>query len=777
MSDSYSPITIEKSWQARWRESGVFATRQTPGKPRFFAYEYPPFPSGELHMGHVRNYTIGDTVTRYKRLQGYNVLYTQGFDSLGLPVEDAAIKVGKTPAQWLDECIEKMTDELFGLGLSYDAEKIFSYHDPEYYKWTQWIFLKLFEAGAIYRSKQWSDWCETCITALAFEQVEDGRCWRCKEQTTKTQQEQWYIDVHSVAPELLDGLETFDFPPSAKVLQRNWIGCLPGLFVEFPIEGSDTTIEVFTTKVSAIYGTTFIGLAPEHPDLPDLVTGTPDADKVLAALRDWCTTPLVERMKDPGAEGIFLDRYCTHPLTGERIPLCVAPYVQADLGTGAILGCPAHDTNAHRFAVTMGLPIKTVISPGVPETAGSDAVYLGEGHLVDSGCHSGLASSEAETAIAQDLIDREAARKGETYRVRDWCISRQRYWSAPIPIIHCDHCGPVAVPEADLPVLLPTEGVDMTRPGNPLEHHERFMATQCPACGRPARREASTLDTFVNSSWSYMRNCNPHYHDGMYDPDAVTYWVPCDFDIGGTENITVANFYFRVVLKWLDRLGLTPMSEPFKSSIFHGMVLKDGRKMSKSLGNVVRPTDLIAEYGVDSVRFQSMWAARPDSDYNWSDEKAAAARRFLTGVWYGVLDLVPVLGQTLPNMDGDPVMTNADKKFANALHVGSGKIQAGYERIEFQAVCNDLMLLWDKLKKYSDRVRAHATRRNIELLRRAVEQFLIMLNPIAPHLTEELWGRLGNPVMLAQSDHWRDRIGQDRTGQETVGQERVAHEH
>ncbi|HEX3683078.1 MAG TPA: leucine--tRNA ligase [Bryobacteraceae bacterium] len=754
MTEAYSPFEMTSRWQERWRDEDVFAAKILRDKPRFYCYEYPPFPSGSLHMGHVRNYTIGDSIARYKRLRGYNVLYAQAFDSLGLPVEDAAVDSGKTPAEWLDECIANMTRELLRLGLSYDRARFFSYHEPEYYKWTQWIFLKLYEGGAIYRSENWVDWCEVCQTALAFEQVSGGCCWRCGTQTSKKKQTQWYIDVHSIAQDLLKGLEKFDFPEKAKIQQRNWIGCSEGLYISFGIEGFEQALEVFTTRVSVIYGTTFLGLAPEHPLLNGLLRGMPDEEQLLEAVRNMCTIPRVERMKTPGREGLFLNRYAIHPLTGERIPLYVAPFVQEGLGSGAVLGCPAHDRNGFEFARTMGIPMVSVIEPEGGGPASSNEANLAEGRLVGSGPYNGMDSAAAEDEIAAELIRRSAARKGETFRVRDWCISRQRYWSAPIPIVHCAGCGPVPVAEAELPVVLPTAGVDMNSPGNPLEFHEAFVSTSCPRCGAAARRETSTLDTFVNSSWSYMRYCNPRYAEAMCDPEAVDYWIPCDFDIGGTENVTVANFYFRVVLTWLHRLGLSKESEPFKSSVFHGMVLKDGRKMSKSLGNVVQPADLIEQYGVDAVRFQSMWAARPDNDYNWSDEKVASSRRFLSGVWCTSLEIIAAVGKDERPEFGLDITTNAGKQFARSLGIAVGKIEEAYDAFEFQAVCNDLILLLEKTKKFWNRAQRNLTPENRELLRRGVHDLLIMLNPIAPHITEELWSRFGNQEMLAQKAHW-----------------------
>ncbi len=734
----------------------MFATKIVPGRPRFYGYEYPPFPSGSLHMGHVRNYTIGDTLARYKRLRGFNVLYVQAFDSLGLPVEDAAAKTGKSPAEWLDECIARMTGELLRLGLSYDRAKFFSYHDPDYYKWTQWLFLKLYEAGAIYRSENWTDWCEDCQTAVAFEQIVDGCCWRCGTETVQKQMPQWYIDIKGIAQELLDGLEGLDFPADAEQRQRSWIGKTPGLYVTFDVDGLDLKLDVFATQVATIYGTTFLAVAPEHPRLADLVHGTVGESHVLEAAQEMCTIPRVERMKAPGEPGARLERKAVHPLTGETIPIYLAPYVPGDVDTGVALGCPAHDMSSFRFARTMEIPSVQVIAPPGGASEDRDEVYTGDGRLLNSGPHTGLDRAAAEQAIADDLIARGAARRDASLRVRDWCISRQRYWSAPIPIVYCDACGTVPVPEDDLPVILPTEGVALDVAGNPLEHHEPFMAVACPNCGAAARREASTLDTFVNSSFSYMRNCNPDYSEGMFDPEAVDYWIPCDLDIGGKENITVANFPFRAILNWLHRLGLSRKPEPYKGSLFHGLVLKDGHKMSKSLGNIIQPGDLIDDYGADAVRFQSMWAARPDNDYNWSDEKAAAARRFLNGVWNTGIEIVEMVGPAAaagPDLDR---LTKAEQKFARSVEIGSSKIESSYDRIELQAVCNDLIMLWDKIRRFWSRAQAHPTPSNQRLLRRALSNFLIMLNPISPHITEELWHRLGNQQMLAEQTDWID---------------------
>ena len=761
--DSYSPLETALKWQERWKENDVFKTEFSPERPSFYGYEYPPFPSGSLHMGHVRNYIIGDTLARYKRLCGYNVLYCQAYDSLGLPVEDAAVASGKSPAEWLDECISIMTEELLKLGLSYDRSRFFSYHEPDYYKWTQWIFLKLYEAGAVYQAENWSDWCGHCQTALAYEQVNAGKCWRCGGTVSKKLLKEWYIDVQSIAADLVAGLDKHDFPEKAKALQKSWIGPSNGLFVSFALEQQDgeaetslSAIEIFTNRAAVIYGTTYIGLAPEHPLIATLLEGHSDKDAILSEVRQMCTVPRVERMKTPEARGIFLNHHCLHPLSGDRLPVYVVPYIQGDIGTGAAIGCPAHDKNAFRFADTMGLEVKPVILPegGLPLAPGQ--CYTGKGILQDSGPFDGQDTVSAEKTVTDHLIASGAARQGETYRVRDWCISRQRYWSAPIPIVYCDTCGTVPVPEDQLPVLLPTEGVNMDTTGNPLTMHEPFVKTHCPSCGAEARRETSTLDTFVNSSWSYLRYCNPDYKDGMYDPEAVDRWVPCDLDIGGTENITVANFYFRVILTWLNRLGFVSKTEPFKSSIFHGMVLKDGLKMSKSLGNIVRPSELIGRHGVDAVRFQSMWAARPSSDYNWSDEKASMSQRFLANVWSTGSDIIALIQTDNPVELDRGSLTKAEKKFEQNFLFGARKIKRAYDTYELQAVCNNLQLIWEKTQKFIGQGERQLSTNGRELARRALHDFLIMLNPIAPHLTEELWRRFGHREMLAERPHWQE---------------------
>ncbi|UCG12276.1 MAG: leucine--tRNA ligase, partial [Deltaproteobacteria bacterium] len=504
----YSPWKMTEKWQERWEQEKVFVACPDPSKPKFYCYEFPPFPSGSLHMGHVRNYVIGDATARFKRLMGWNVLYAQGFDSLGLPVEEAALKAGETPKRWVEHCISKMAKELVRLGLSYDHTRFISYHDPEYYRWTQWIFLKLYEAGMVYRSEMWVGWCEKCRTAVAAELIEDGLCWRCGSAACGKKLFQWFIDVKQIAPELLDGLNKVVFQKSANAIQRNWIGRKEGYYVTIPVEESSVELEAFTTTIELLYGVTFLAVAPENPCLLDIVKAAPNESNLLRSVRRMCATPRIERLKASQQKGIFTGRFGINPLNGNRIPIFVASFVVGEFGAGVVLGCPAHDKKDFNFAKAMNLPIIRVVDSHDSGFESTDEPYVGEGVMINSACYDGKETAEAAKAIASDLIKKGCARKGVSFSVKNWCISRQRYWSVPIPIIFCQRCGMVPVRESDLPVELPTEGVDLKSLGNPLEHHAGFVNCDCPNCGRKARRETSTLDTFVNSSWAYLRYCN-----------------------------------------------------------------------------------------------------------------------------------------------------------------------------------------------------------------------------------------------------------------------------
>lgn len=767
----YDPRVLEPKWQERWHDEKVFTAKRDNAKPKFFCYEFPPFPTGSLHMGHVRNYVIGDTIARFKRLMGYNVLYVQGFDSLGLPVEEAALKAGQRPKQWIELCIAKMKKAMLQLGLSYDQTRFTSYHDPQYYRWTQWLFLKLYKAGMIYRAETWVGWCDKCQTAVAAELIEDGRCWRCGSKNERRMLCQWFINVQKIAPALLEGLEGISMSRSAKATQRNWIGRKEGIFLNIEIQNFSKKLEVFTTRSELIYGVTFFALAPEHPLLPDLLKGTTNEKKVLEGVRNQCALPRIERLKAYRGKGIFTHRFGNHPLTGRRIPIYVAPFVLAEFGTGAVLGCPAHGKSDFDFAKAMDLPAIQVVAPepgGLPPTelaskphdhVSQSEPYLGAGILMNSGRYDGLSTKDAAESIAAELIRNGCARKGISFSVKNWCISRQRYWSAPIPIVYCGKCGVVPVPEEDLPVQLPTEGVCLEAPSNPLESHTEFVDCRCPDCGIAASRETSTLDTFVNSSWAYLKYCNTRYEQGIFDPKAVEYWMPCDIGIGGSEQITVGNFYFRVILNILGKIGVTRESEPWKKFLFHGLVMKDGQKMSKSLGNIVEPEYVIEKFGADAVRFHTLFMARPVSDVNWDEEKVRNSHRFLMRIW-NIANEILYATETFDmtdRIDGNAIVpsSQAHRKFLHYIEVATERIQKNYERLEFQRSCQNLIIFVEKLEWFWQRTQANMNSLNRALLHKGIEKLLVLMNPIAPHMSEELWERFGNTRMICSGEHLR----------------------
>lgn len=749
-SEKYSPRDMTIKWQARWRNANVFVANEDSDKPKYYCYEFPPFPSGSLHLGHVRNYVIGDTLARFKRLTGHNVLYAQGFDSLGLPVEEAARKAGQKPEQWLEECISRMTDELLQLGLSYDHTRFISYHDPEYYKWTQWIFLKLLEANIIYRAETWVGWCSGCKTAVAVELSEDGRCWRCMGQIKSKRLHQWFINVNEAAQELWNGLDEIVISASARAIQQNWIGYKEGVFLTVEVDGISRELEIFTTKIELLTGMTFIAMAPEHTALGELVKGTPNERMVLEDAKRMCIIPRRYRMKASGAKGIFIDRFGIHPLTKKRIPIFIAPFVVNDFGTGCIFGCPAHNKQDSQFAEAMDLPIKKVVMSHDSDVIGTHGVFIEKGIMVNSGAYDGLDTDEAADAIASDLERKGCARHGISFSAKNWCISRQKYWSVPIPIIYCDVCNIVPVEISELPVELPLKNIKLNVSGNPLDEHAEFVNCICPRCGRKARRETSTLDTFFNSSWAYLRYCSVEHKEAIFDPGLTNYWMSCDIGIGGTEQITVGNYYFRVMLNILKKIGVTGFGEPWKKFLFHGLVMKDGRKMSKSLGNTVKPIEIINKFGVDALRFNILSIAKPENDVNWSEGTLKESYRLLSKIWNLSNEIMnnikPVRNSEIESTD----LTNKQHVFDRYTVIAATKIAKSYESLQFQRACQNIFKFTDRIENFWLHSRDHLTPTNKTLLRKSITTLLIVINPIVPHLAEELWERFGNTTMICE---------------------------
>ncbi len=584
MTKDFNPKKIEEKLLKEWEEINIFKSSEDTGKDKFYVLEMFPYPSGRIHMGHVRNYAIGDVVNRYLRMKGKNTLHPMGWDAFGMPAENAAIKSGVHPAKWTYENIDYMKKELKRLGFSYDWNREVTTCSPEYYRWNQWIFLKMYEKGIAYRKSAVVNWCPHDMTVLANEQVIEGRCWRCDTPVVQKEIPSWFLRITDYAEVLLDDLEMLKgkWPEAVLTMQKNWIGKSVGATIRFPIEDSTQVIEVFTTRPDTVFGVTFMALAPEHPLSIELSKGTDQEEDVKAFVQKYLTMSTKERGIVEEKEGIFTGRYAINPLTGEKIPIWVANYILWGYGTGAIMAVPAHDERDHEFAKKYGIPIKPVIKPLEGEWDYREKAFEEEGILINSDGFDGLKSSEAKEKITEEIEKRGIGEKTINFRLRDWNISRQRYWGTPIPIIYCNDCGTVPVPEEDLPVLLP-ENVEFTGMGNPLEKVEEFVKTTCPKCGKPARRETDTMDTFIDSSWYFLRYCDPHNEELPFDKEKAYYWMPVDLYIGGIEHAVLHLLYSRFFTKFLREIGLVDVEEPFTRLLTQGMVLKKWIKIEKLL--------------------------------------------------------------------------------------------------------------------------------------------------------------------------------------------------
>jgi len=743
MEDRYDFRRLENKWQKAWEEQDLYRVEEGGERPKYYLLEMFPYPSGNLHMGHVRNYSIGDVVARYKVMRGYNVLHPMGWDAFGLPAENAAIQHGIHPAVWTQNNIENMRRQLKALGFSYDWEREITTCLPEYYRWTQWLFLQLYKHGLAYRRKAAVNWCPSCQTVLANEQVVGGRCERCETPVEKRDLEQWFFRITAYAERLLEGLGRLPgWPEKVKVMQENWIGKSYGVEVKFTgPEGEDLT--VFTTRPDTLYGVTYLVLAPEHPLVEKLVAGRPEEQ----AVRDfaWRVRQMstVDRTAaDLVKEGLFTGACARHPLTGEAVPIWVANYVLPEYGTGAVMGVPAHDQRDFEFARAYGLPVKPVIRPaeGGLEEGELTQAYEGDGVMVNSGPFSGLPNREGIERLADYLEQSGLGCRTVNYRLRDWLISRQRYWGAPIPIIYCDRCGIVPVPEEDLPVLLPHEVQFKPTGESPLTTCREFLDTTCPQCGGRARRESDTMDTFVCSSWYFLRYASPNSRTRAFLPDKVNYWMPVDQYIGGVEHAILHLMYARFFTKVLYDLGLVGVDEPFTNLLTQGMVLKDGSKMSKSKGNVVSPEDIIARYGADTARLFILFAAPPERDLEWSDAGVEGCHRFLNRVWRLVNSLLPALG---PAGRAAAPENPADRELWRLVHGTVKRVTEDIEeRFNFNTAISAVMELVNGLYRYRDDVAP--AEQDPALLRVAAETLVLLLAPFAPHLAEELWHRLGH---------------------------------
>jgi len=755
METRYNPAAIEDKWQQMWEEQNIFRVSEDPERPKYYVLEMFPYPSGRIHMGHVRNYTIGDVVARYKRLQGFNVLHPMGWDAFGMPAENAALAHGSHPATWTYDNIDYMRRQLKSLGYSYDWQRELATCDPQYYRWEQLVFIEMYKRGLAYKKKSPVNWCERCQTVLANEQVEDGGCWRCKQPVVLRELEQWFLKITDYVEELLDYCDQLPgWPERVLTMQRNWIGRSEGAQILFPVEGSDDKITVFTTRPDTLFGATFMSLAPEHPLAWQLAQGTPQA----AAVQEFITT-WKQRDRSKGVveelakEGVFTGRYCLNPVTGWRMPIYVANFVLMEYGTGAVMAVPAHDQRDFEFAQKYGLPIVVVIQPPdrilTPETM--TAAYEEPGVLVNSKKFDGMASEAAKEAITAALESQGLGSRTVHYRLKDWGISRQRYWGAPIPIVYCDTCGIQTVPEADLPVVLPLDVAISGEGGSPLAKVEAFVHTTCPTCGGPARREVDTMDTFVESSWYFLRYACPDYQEGILDREKVDYWLPVDQYIGGIEHAVLHLLYARFFTKVLRDLGYIKLDEPFTRLLTQGMVLLDGAKMSKSKGNVVDPNEMIEKYGADTTRLFCLFAAPPEKDLEWSDQGVAGSFRFLNRVWSLVVELGAPLVQAQPYRGDGQDLTPALRRLRQALHQTIHRVTADIEgRFHFNTAIAALMELVNDLYKTREEQGDAALAEPVAaaVWREAVEGLTLLLSPMVPHLAEEVWHHLGHTTSI-----------------------------
>jgi leucyl-tRNA synthetase len=753
MSD-YDPQEVERRWQRRWDEEQA-SRAGTPGADEavYYCLEMLPYPSGKLHMGHVRNYSIGDAMARFHRMRGRHVMHVIGWDSFGMPAENAAIQRGEDPARWTRQNVAMMRGQLQRLGLSYDWSREISTCEPEFYRWNQWFFLKMLERGLAYRDRRALNWCPSCETVLANEQVVGGRCWRCDGPIQRREFEQWFLRVTDYAEELLREIEGLDaWPERVRTMQRNWIGRSEGASIRFAVKGAEAEIEVFTTRLDTIFGATYVALAAEHPLIGELMRGKEREAEVAAFVREQLAKSLEERFAEGARKsGVDTGLEVVHPYSGETLPLWVANFVLMDVGTGAIMSVPAHDQRDFDFAREFGLALRPVIRPEDGETPVEpleQAIPL-DGILFDSGKYDGLTSAEARRRMAADAGAAGFGDATVVYRLKDWGISRQRYWGTPIPVVHCGGCGAVGLSEDDLPVLLPL-GIELTgEGGSPLAAVESFVNVSCPRCGKPARRETDTMDTFVDSSWYYFRYLDPHNDRRPFDPEAARPWTPVDLYIGGIEHATLHLIYTRFWTKMMRDLGLLSIDEPVTQLFTQGMVIKDGAKMSKSKGNVVDPDEMISRYGADTTRLFCLFAAPAERDLDWSEAGVEGCHRFLKRVWRvyeAVAERLPQPGSAAPaGVDAGQALALRRKTHRTIERV---TVDIG-ERMHLNTPVAAVMELINAAAPLADRDDPDPA--DLWSLREAFETLALLLAPFAPHFCEELWSRLGGAGLVSHA--------------------------
>jgi leucyl-tRNA synthetase len=730
----YDPRLIEPKWQRYWDERRLYYVTEREDRPKFYALVMFPYPSGDLHMGHMRNYTIGDLIARYKTMQGYNVMNPMGWDAFGLPAENAAVQRGIHPKEWTLRNIARMKEQLIKMGMVYDWDREVTSCLPDYYKWTQWLFLKLYERGLAYRKMAPVNWCPSCNTVLANEQVIDGRCWRCGTEVTKREFEQWFFRITAYAEDLLRDLDSLDaWPERVKVMQRNWIGRSEGAEIDFPVADSTHVVRVFTTRPDTVYGATFMVLAPEHPLVKELTAPEHSREVEEYVERARRETEIERLSTEKEKTGVFIGAYCINPFTGRRIPIYIADYVLMGYGTGAIMAVPAHDERDYEFALKYGLPVVEVIEAPSGSGVAAGACYTGAGTMVNSGPFSGMSSEEGKQAIIRYLEEKGMGSRAISYRLRDWLISRQRYWGCPIPIIYCPQCGIVPVPEDQLPVLLP-DNVEFKPTGeSPLASVPEFVNVACPRCGGAARRETDTMDTFVDSSWYFLRYCDPRNDRAAFDPGKANYWMPVDQYTGGVEHAILHLMYSRFFTKVLHDMGLVAVREPFAALFTQGMILKDGVVMSKSKGNVVAVDEIVDSHGADTARVYILFMAPPEVDAEWTTQGADGVLRFLNRVWRLVRDVVDV-NRPLPPVDD---LQDADRDLLRVVHKTVHRVTNDIDRFHFNTAVSAFMELVNAMADHKQRLGVTPA------YHEAGRKLLLLMAPFAPHITEELWQACG----------------------------------
>jgi len=745
MEERYEFKRIEKKWQNYWEENNSFKSIEDPSKEKYYVLEMFPYPSGKLHMGHVRNYSIGDVVARFKHMQGFNVLHPMGFDSFGLPAENAAIKNGTPPADWTWNNIAEMEEQLKQLGLSYDWEREVQTCNPEYYRWMQWIFIQFFNKGLAYKKENPVNWCPSCQTVLANEQVVDGVCERCKTPVGKKNLSQWYLKITDYADQLLENLNDLQgWPNKVKLMQENWIGKSIGANIDFKIDGTDKVLKVFTTRADTLFGCTYMVMAPEHPYVTELVEGTKFQDDVEDYIEKVQHMDEIQRTSTNNEKtGVFIGKYAINPVNQKKVPVFISDYVLMGYGTGAIMAVPAHDRRDFDFAKKFDIEIIPVVESNSSEIDVNNLTeaFDAEGKMINSGKFDGMNNRKAIPEMIKWLSEQNIGEKTINYKLRDWLISRQRYWGTPIPMIYCKDCGWLPEKEENLPVVLPTD-VEFTGKGeSPLATSKTFSKCTCPKCGKDAERELDTMDTFLDSSWYFLRYCDPKNTDKAFDKEKVDYWMNVDQYIGGVEHAILHLMYARFFQMALHDIGLVDCKEPFANLLTQGMVNKDGKKMSKSIGNVVSPEEIINKYGADTARLFILFAAPPEKELDWSDAGVEGSYRFLNRVWRLVSEFVE---KNYNSTDAIEIKSQDDKKLNLTLNATIKKITEDVSnRFNFNTAISSIMELVNELYKYKEKDDL-----NMPLLSDAVTKLVILLSPFTPHICEEMWQELGNKDSL-----------------------------